>query len=85
MKTKLKKLPHFKSEDEERAFWSTHDSTEYIDISKLERVKFPNLRRSKESVILDKELRNIFPDSKSVNAALRHLLAAIPKTQKKRI
>jgi hypothetical protein len=49
MKTKLKKLPVFKSEDEERAFWATHDSTEYIDVSKLQLAEFPKLRRSKES------------------------------------
>jgi hypothetical protein len=84
MKTKSKKLPTFKNEDEERNFWSTHDSTEYIDMSKLQRIRFPNLRRSKESVTLDKDLRNIFPDSKSVNNALRHIVAALPKTARKR-
>ena len=29
-----KKIPTFSSEDEEREFWSTADSTEYIDWSK---------------------------------------------------
>ena len=84
MKTKLKKLPTFKNEDQERAFWKTHDSTEYIDTSKLQRAAFPNLRRSKESITLDKDLRNIFPDSKAVNNALRHIVAALPKTPRKR-
>lgn len=27
----MKKLPNFKSEDEERKFWANADSTEYID------------------------------------------------------
>jgi predicted DNA binding CopG/RHH family protein len=43
-----KKLPEFKSEDEERAFWAAADSTEYIDWAsakprKLVRVK-PSLK-----------------------------------------
>lgn len=29
-----KKLKRFKSEDEEREFWATHDGTDYFDISK---------------------------------------------------
>ncbi|MBU1130384.1 BrnA antitoxin family protein [Patescibacteria group bacterium] len=28
---KLKKIPKFKNENEEREFWATHDSIEYID------------------------------------------------------
>ena len=30
---KLKRIPKFKTEDEEREFWATHDSTEYMDWS----------------------------------------------------
>ncbi len=41
---KLKPLPVFKSEDEEREFWATHDSTDYVDWDKAERAVFPNLR-----------------------------------------
>ena len=37
-KTNLKKIPEFKDEDEEREFWYTHDSTDYIDYSKTNRV-----------------------------------------------
>jgi predicted DNA binding CopG/RHH family protein len=37
MNTKRKPIPQFKSEDEEREFWATQDSTEYIDWSKAER------------------------------------------------
>lgn len=36
---KLKKIPRFKNEDAEREFWAVHDSTEYIDWSKAEKVK----------------------------------------------
>ena len=49
---KFKKIPHFKNEDAEREFWSTHDSTEYIDWSKAQRVVFPNLRPSTETISL---------------------------------
>ncbi len=40
-------MPSFSNEDEERDFWSTHDSTEYIDWSKAE--KNPPLARLKPS------------------------------------
>ena len=53
MKTKkLKSIPKFKSEAEERKFWNTHDSTEYIDWSKAERVTFPNLRLTSKPITL---------------------------------
>ena len=38
-----KRIPKFKTEEEERKFWETHDSTDYVDYSKAERVLFPNL------------------------------------------
>jgi predicted DNA binding CopG/RHH family protein len=44
MKKMLKPIPAFKSEKEEREFWQTHDSTEYVDYSKMERWSFPNLK-----------------------------------------
>ena len=37
-------IPEFKNEDEERAFWATHDSSEYVDWSKAKRAVFPNLK-----------------------------------------
>lgn len=49
---KLKKIPQFKSEDEERDFWATHDLTDYFDMSKAQRVIFPNLKPSTESISL---------------------------------
>ena len=42
--TKLKKVPNFKTEKEEREFWETHDSSEYLDLEKAERVVMPNLK-----------------------------------------
>ena len=52
MKTKLKAIPRFKNEVEERRFWETHDSTEYVDWSKAQRVRFPNLKLSTTSISL---------------------------------
>lgn len=49
---KLKKIPNFKTEDEEREFWWTHDSTDYVDWSKAVIMRFPNLKPSTETISL---------------------------------
>jgi predicted DNA binding CopG/RHH family protein len=49
---KKKKIPKFKSEAKERAFWKKHDSTEYMDWSKAERISFPNLKPSTKNISL---------------------------------
>ena len=41
MSTNLKPIPPFASEEEERQFWQTHDSTDYVDWSKADRVRLP--------------------------------------------
>lgn len=46
----LKPIPDFKSEAQEREFWKTHDSADYLDWSKAERVRFPNLKLSTQSI-----------------------------------
>lgn len=38
MKPKLKTIPKFKPEAEERKFWETNDSTVYVDWTKAKRV-----------------------------------------------
>jgi predicted DNA binding CopG/RHH family protein len=48
--SKLKAVPNFKSEAEERKFWETHDSTEYVDWSNAERTRFPNLKPSTTAI-----------------------------------
>jgi predicted DNA binding CopG/RHH family protein len=48
--SKLKTIPRFKTEAEERKFWETHDSTDYVDWSKAERVRFPNLKPSTTAI-----------------------------------
>jgi predicted DNA binding CopG/RHH family protein len=47
---RLKRIPVFKSEDEEREFWATHDSTEYIDVSAAKRVILPNLKPTTKAI-----------------------------------
>src|SRR5713226_10365081 len=39
MKKKIRPLPKFRKEEEEREFWNTHDTTEYFDFSKSNRVE----------------------------------------------
>ena len=52
MVKKLKKLPEFKNEDEEREFWVSHSSVDYFDWNKAERVVFPNLKPSNQTISL---------------------------------
>jgi hypothetical protein len=47
---RLKKIPTFKDEDAEREFWSTADSTEYIDWSKARELVLPNFRSTTEKI-----------------------------------
>ena len=49
---KLKTIPKFATEDEEDKFWSTHDSTDYIDWSKAKNLSFPNLKPSTKTISL---------------------------------
>ena len=49
---KLKEIPKFKSEEEERAFWAKNDSTEYIDWNQAEHVTFPKLKPSTKTISL---------------------------------
>jgi predicted DNA binding CopG/RHH family protein len=51
-KQKVKQIPKFKNEDEEREFWSIHDSTEYLDWSKAKKLRFSRLRPSVRSISL---------------------------------
>ena len=47
-----KPIPSFRSEDAEREFWATADSTEYFDWSKAQRAVFPNLEPSTATISL---------------------------------
>jgi len=48
----MKKIPRFKLENKERAFWGKADSVHYIDWSKAKRVVFPNLKPSLKTISL---------------------------------
>ena len=48
----LKKIPFFKSEKEEREFWQTHSSVDYVDYSTAKRVRFPNLKLSSRPITI---------------------------------
>ena len=45
-------IPRFRSEEQERRFWSEADSGDYVDWSKGERVVFPKLRPSTKTISL---------------------------------
>jgi hypothetical protein len=45
MPNSKKKIPEFHSEEEERKFWATHDSTEFIDWRAAQRRRFPKLKK----------------------------------------
>lgn len=52
MSRKLKPIPAFRNEEEERRFWETHDSSDYVDWKKADRVRLPNLKPSTKSISL---------------------------------
>ncbi|MCY4614037.1 MAG: BrnA antitoxin family protein [Nitrospira sp.] len=52
MNRKRKSIPTFESEAEERVFWESHDSTDHVDWSKAQRVRFPNLKPSTKPISL---------------------------------
>jgi predicted DNA binding CopG/RHH family protein len=50
MNKKLKSIPRFRSEADERRFWEENDSADYIDWTKARRVRFPNLKPSTTAI-----------------------------------
>lgn len=51
-KRQLKPVPALAFEAEEREFWASHDSMDYIDWSKGERVTFANLKSTARTISL---------------------------------
>ena len=49
-KNSLKQIPKFKNEKAEAEFWSSHDSTEYIDYANAKRVALPNLKPTTRTI-----------------------------------
>ena len=50
--SKVKNIPKFKTETEERAFWEKHDSTDYVDWRQAQAVSMPNLKPSTKTISL---------------------------------
>ena len=48
----LKPIPSFESEAEERAFWESHDTSDFVDWSEAHLGFFPNLKLSTETISL---------------------------------
>lgn len=49
---KVKAIPKFKIEAEERAFWEKNDSSNYIDWDQAQSVLLPNLKLSTKTISL---------------------------------
>jgi len=52
MPKKLKAVPRFATETQERKFWETHDSADYVDWNKAKRARFANLKPSTTAISL---------------------------------
>jgi predicted DNA binding CopG/RHH family protein len=51
-RSERKPVPTFRTEREERAFWETSDTTEYVDWSEARVGRFPNLKPSTTTISL---------------------------------
>ena len=49
---KIKKVPAFKTEAEERTFWEKNDSADYIDWTQASRMAMPNLKPTTRTISL---------------------------------
>ena len=47
-----KAVPKFRTEEAERDFWASHDSTEYIDSRRGKGTTMPNLKPSSQTISL---------------------------------
>ena len=52
MSKPVKTIPPFATEAEERTFWESHNSADYVDWSKAQRAALPNLRPSTKTISL---------------------------------
>ena len=49
---KRKEIPTFNNEEEEREYWANHESVDYIDWERTEKIVFPNLKPSSKTISL---------------------------------
>ena len=52
MAKQQKTRPKFQSEADERTFWESHDSSEYVDWNAAQKVSLPNLKPSTKTISL---------------------------------
>lgn len=52
MSKQPKATPKFANEAEERAFWESHDTSEFLDWSKARKVVLPNLKPTTKTISL---------------------------------
>ena len=52
MKKRLKAIPKFATEEEERKFWEQKDSSDYLDWNKAQPVVMPNLKPTTKTISL---------------------------------
>jgi predicted DNA binding CopG/RHH family protein len=50
LKQTLRKIPKFETEDQERVFWATHDSTGYVNWRQAQPVKLVRLRPTTRTI-----------------------------------
>ena len=51
-KRKIRSIPKFKNEDEERDFWATHDATDYFDMDNEVELDLSKLKPTTETISL---------------------------------
>lgn len=47
-----KRIPKFRNEDQERAFWAKADATDHVDFARAPRTFFPNLKPTSQTISL---------------------------------
>ncbi len=47
---RARRIPRFKSEDEEREFWAKHDSTEFVEYGKSVQASFVKLKPTSRTI-----------------------------------
>ncbi|MFP5381754.1 MAG: BrnA antitoxin family protein [Gammaproteobacteria bacterium] len=52
MSKRLKPIPRFATEADERAFWESHDSSDYVDWNEATRAVMPNLKPTTQTISL---------------------------------
>jgi predicted DNA binding CopG/RHH family protein len=62
---RLKKIPKFSSEEQERKFWVKEDSVNYIDWKNAKKTSFPNLKPSTKTISL-RLPESLFDDLKTL-------------------